>query len=48
LGSVTSPTFFGIAVINPPGRASMELLKELVMSMLMTIYVEGVRGKLCS
>ncbi len=36
----------GIVVLNPPGRASMPLLRTLVFSFLEALRTDSVRGKL--
>ena len=36
----------GIAVINPPGRASLELLRLLVLTMLEALKSRDIRGRL--
>jgi predicted nuclease of predicted toxin-antitoxin system len=36
----------GIAVLNPPGRTSLQLLRRLATTLLETLAIESVEGKL--
>ena len=36
----------GIVIINPPGRASMSLIRDLIRSLLEALNIQQVQGKL--
>ena len=36
----------GIVIINPPGRASMSLIRDLIRSLLEALHIQQVQGKL--